>query len=182
MARVCLEFNLLCCHATPLETPGLSSSPFRIYPLLFHLTHFYYKSISLHCLYWPASIQMLMHSLSFYFSRCHTHTAKAHSFETLSHMFAGIAELGSNLDHYIKLPTCRAKRRAAFLQYLIRILRISQLTLQICMCKCTSDFVLVFKVYKYQYSRWKAPAGLQDISIQCKSILGLEREYIANCT
>lgn len=88
---------------------------------MFHLTHFYYKSISLHGLYWPASIQMRMHSLSFSFSHCHSRT---HSLKTLSHMFAGIAVLGSNLDHYIKLPTCRAKRRAAFLQYLIRILRI----------------------------------------------------------
>ncbi len=141
----------------PLKLPGLSSSLFRIYPLFFHLTHFYYKSISLHGLYWPASIQMLILSLSLSlfltlsYTHTHTHTHEAHWLETLSHMFAGIAELGSNLDHYIKLPTCRAKRRAAFLQYLIRILTISQLILQnlnpfICMWKCSSDFV--FRVNK----------------------------------
>jgi len=129
MAQVCLEFNLLCCHATSLETPGtfiisVSNITSLVPPdallLQIHLS----ARPLLVCINTDA------HALSLSFSHCHsrththTHTAEAHSLKTLSHMFAGIAVLGSNLDHDIKLPTCRAKRRAALLQYLIRILKI----------------------------------------------------------
>lgn len=127
MARVCLEFNLLCCHATPLETPG--TLVFSVSNITSHVPPDALL-LQIHLSAWPllACINTDAHALSlflfFTLSFTHAHTTETHSLKTLSHMFAGIAVLGSNLDHYIKLPTCRAKRRAAFLQYLIRILKI----------------------------------------------------------
>lgn len=131
MAQVCLEFNLLCCHATSLETPGT----------------FVISVSNITSLVPPDALIPLS------FTRAHTHTTEAHSLKTLSHMFAGIAVLGSNLDHYIKLPTCRAKRRAALLQYLIRILKIfysSYCDIRMPFSACASHF---------EYPIEKASAG-----------------------
>lgn len=158
MAQVCLEFNLLCCHATSLETPGtfvisVSNITSLVPPdallLQIHLS----ARPLLVCINTDAHAL----SLSFSFSHCHSRT---HSLKTLSHMFAGIAVLGSNLDHYIKLPTCRAKRRAALLQYLIRILKIfycSYCNIRMPFSACASHFALVFRVCEYPIE--KASAG-----------------------
>lgn len=87
MARVCLEFNLLRCHATPLETPG--TLVFSVSNITSHVPPDALL-LQIHLSAWPllACINTDAHALSlflfFTLSFTHTHTQRKHTHSKLS--------------------------------------------------------------------------------------------------